>query len=319
MQKLPVVVAIPTRNEAENIATTVRSVIDHFAHVVVVDSDSTDDTRALAAAEGAEVLPYTWDGGYPKKKQWCLEHVHPRTDWILFLDGDETPSAELLAELRQLFTPPPGRTLRPAAFDIPLGYWFAGRRLRHGYTIVKRVLLDRTRCRFPEPDDLAAPGMGEQEGHYQPLADPVVRLRSPIEHRDLDPVRTWFERHNRYSDWEAWLEAHPVVREQIRQAKTRQGRLFHRAPLKPLVSFAYAYGWKRGFLDGRAGLDYALAMSFYRWQIGLKAREAAAGGPGGAGEPGAVSASSAPGGSRPRPVPAPARTPPAECRPPRRG
>ena len=39
------------------------------------------------------------------------------------------------------------------------------------------------------------------------------------------------------------------------------------------MSFAYAYVYKRGFLDGRAGLDYALAMSFYRWQIGLKARE----------------------------------------------
>ncbi|GHJ23867.1 hypothetical protein TPA0909_54810 [Streptomyces albus] len=273
---LPVVVVIPTRNEAENIAQTVRSVIGRFAHVVVVDSDSTDGTRDLAKAEGAEVVPYTWDGAYPKKKQWCLEHVHPETDWVLFLDGDETPSPQLLAEIRRVFDPPPGHRIRPAAFDIPLGYWFAGRRLRHGHTIVKRVLLDRTRCRFPEPDDLAAPGMGEQEGHYQPLADPVVRLTAPIEHQDLDPVRTWFERHNRYSDWEAWLEEHPAVREQIRQAKTRQGRLFHRAPLKPLVSFLYAYGLRRGFLDGRAGLDYALAMSFYRWQIGLKARELAA-------------------------------------------
>ena len=100
--------------------------------------------------------------------------------------------------------------MRPAAFDIPLGYWFAGRRLRHGYTIVKRALLDRTRCRFPEPDDLDAPGMGEQEGHYQPLAESVARLRAPIEHEDLDPVRTWFERHNRYSDWEAWLELNPA-------------------------------------------------------------------------------------------------------------
>ncbi|MDJ1133489.1 glycosyltransferase family 2 protein [Streptomyces iconiensis] len=274
MKKLPVVVAIPTKNEAENIATTVRSVIGHFEKVVVVDSDSTDDTRALAKAEGAEVMPYTWDGTYPKKKQWCLEHVYPDMDWLFFLDGDETPSDELLAEMRRLFAgATEGRTLRPAAFDIPLGYWFAGRRLRHGYTIVKRVLLDRTRCRFPEPDDLAAPGMGEQEGHYQPLAEPVVALSSPIEHRDLDPVRTWFERHNRYSDWEAWLERHPAVREQIRMAKTRQGRLFHKAPFKPLVSFGYAYVYKRGFLDGRAGFDYALAMSFYRWQIGLKTRE----------------------------------------------
>ncbi|RLL66546.1 glycosyltransferase family 2 protein [Streptomyces sp. Z26] len=276
MEKLPIVVAIPTKNEAENITTTVRSVVDHFESVVVVDSDSTDDTRALAEKAGAEVLPYVWDGRYPKKKQWCLEHVRPERDWLLFLDGDETPSPELLAELRRIFTVPPGRAVRPAAFDVPLGYWFGGRRLRHGHTIVKRALLDRTRSRFPEPDDLAAPGMGEQEGHYQPLVDEgatVARLRSPIEHRDLDPVRTWFDRHNRYSDWEAWLEHHPEVREQIRRAKTRQGQLFHRAPFKPLMSFGYAYVFRRGFLDGRAGLDYALAMSFYRWQIGLKARE----------------------------------------------
>lgn len=271
-RKLPIVVAIPTRNEERNITGTVRSVVDHFADVVVVDSASTDATQTLAKAAGAEVVPYTWNGRYPKKKQWCLEHVRPDIDWLLFLDGDETPSPALLAELRWIFLD--GRRVRPAAFDVPLGYWFAGRRLRHGHTIVKRALVDRTRCRFPEPDDLAAPGMGEQEGHYQPLASgPVHRLRAPIEHHDLDPVRTWFDRHNRYSDWEAWLARHPRVREQIRLAKTRQGQLFHRAPLQPLVSFAYAYVYRRGFLDGRAGLDYALALSFYRWQIGLKARE----------------------------------------------
>ncbi|MGP3969046.1 glycosyltransferase family 2 protein [Streptomyces sp. 6N223] len=271
MPRLPIVVIIPTRNEAANITGAVRSVIDHVTAVVVVDSDSTDDTRLLAKAAGAEVVPYEWDGRYPKKKQWCLENVRTETDWVLFLDGDETASGALLAELCRIFLD--GRRVRPAAFDIPLGYWFAGRRLRHGHTIVKRALVDRTRVRFPEPDDLDAPGMGEQEGHYQPLADPVFRLRTPIEHRDLDPVRTWFERHNRYSDWEAWLEGRPEVRERIRTAKTRQGRLFHRAPLKPLLSFAYAYVCRCGFLDGRAGLDYALAMSFYRWQIGLKARE----------------------------------------------
>lgn len=269
---LPLVVAIPTKNEAENIARTVASVIDHVAAVVVVDSHSTDDTCAIAAAGGAEVVAYAWDGRYPKKKQWCLEQVRPDIPWLLFLDGDETPSPELLAELRTVFADGPPQA---AAFDIPLGYWFAGRRLRHGYTIVKRALLDRTRCHFPEVGDLDAPGMGEQEGHYQPVAQSVRRLRSPIEHEDLDPVRTWFERHNRYSDWEAWLEVHPEVKEQIRKVKSRQGQIFHKAPFKPLLSFAYAYVYKRGFLDGRAGFDYALAMSFYRWQIAMKSREAA--------------------------------------------
>ena len=27
-------------------------------------------------------------------------------------------------------------------------------------------------------------------------------------------MATWFDRHNRYSDWEAWLELNPEVREQ---------------------------------------------------------------------------------------------------------
>ncbi|NUP43185.1 MAG: glycosyltransferase family 2 protein [Streptomyces sp.] len=270
MDALPLVVVIPTKNEAENIARTVSSVIDHVRAVVVVDSHSTDDTCKIAAELGAETVEYAWDGRYPKKKQWCLDHVRTDVPWVLFLDGDETPSPELLGELRSVFAAGPPSV---AAFDIPLGYWFAGRRLRHGYTIVKRALMDRTRCRFPEVGDLDAPGMGEQEGHYQPVAESAARLRSPIEHEDLDPVRTWFERHNRYSDWEAWLEVHPEVKEQIRRVKTRQGQLFHRMPFKPLVSFGYAYVYRRGFLDGRAGLDYALAMSFYRWQIGLKTRE----------------------------------------------
>ncbi|MBD0740198.1 glycosyltransferase family 2 protein [Streptomyces sp. CBMA29] len=270
MSKLPIVVAIPTKNEAENIARTVSSVIDHVEAVVVVDSASTDGTCKIAEGLGAEIVEYAWDGKYPKKKQWCLDHVRTEIPWLLFLDGDETPSPELLAELKAAFAAGPPSV---AAFDIPLGYWFAGRRLRHGYTIVKRALLDRTRCRFPEVGDLEAPGMGEQEGHYQPVAPSAARLRSPIEHEDLDPVRTWFERHNRYSDWEAWLELNPQVKEEIRQVKTRQGQLFHKAPFKPLVSFTYAYVYKRGFLDGRAGFDYALAMSFYRWQIGLKTRE----------------------------------------------
>jgi glycosyltransferase involved in cell wall biosynthesis len=269
--RLPVVVAIPVKNEAENIATAVSSVIDHFQAVVVVDSASTDATREIAGELGAEVVAYEWNRRYPKKKQWCSDNVHPEIPWILHLDGDEVPTPELIAELREIFAKP----VTAAAFDIPLRYWFAGRPLRHGHKVVKRALLDRTRSRYPEVDDLDAPGITEVEGHYQPAVDgPVVRLRGALEHRDLDPVRTWFDRHNKYSDWEAWLEHHPEARAQVRGLKTRQGRLFQKVPFKPLAFFTYGYLARGGFLDGRAGFDYALALSLYRWQIGVKTREA---------------------------------------------
>ena len=270
---LPLVVAIPTKNEAENIARTVASVVDHVAAVVVVDSHSTDDTCAIAAAGGAEVVAYTWDGRYPKKKQWCLEHVRPDIPWLLFLDGDETPSPELLAELRAVFADGPPRA---AAFDIPLGYWFAGRRLRHGYTIVKRALLDRTRCHFPEVGDLDGTAWANRRattsrwrrpcGGCAPPSSTRTSTRSAPGSSGTTATRTgrrgW--RSNRGEG------ADPRV-------KSRQGQIFHKAPFKPLLSFAYAYVYKRGFLDGRAGFDYALAMSFYRWQIALKSREAARG------------------------------------------
>jgi hypothetical protein len=144
----------------------------------------------------------------------------------------------------------------------------------HGHRVVKRCLLDRRRCRFDEIDDLSAPGMGELEGHYQPVADGrTTVLRSRLLHDDQDPVRTWFDRHNRYSDWEAYLRTNPAIKSQAARRRSAQGRLFDLVPFKPLAFFVYAYFVKSGFLDGRPGLDYALALSSYYWQIDLKVRE----------------------------------------------
>jgi len=116
--------------------------------------------------------------------------------------------------------------------------------------------------------------MGEQEGHYQPVtAHPVGRLKHRLRHADLDPLSSWFARHNRYSDWEAYLRADPAVRDEVARLRSRQGRLFDRIPGKPLLFFLYCYVLRGGFLDGRAGLDYAMALAFYYWQVSLKTRE----------------------------------------------
>jgi hypothetical protein len=49
--------------------------------------------------------------------------------------------------------------------------------------------------------------------------------------------------------------------------------LFDRVPFKPAAFFAYSYVIRAGFLDGRAGFDYAMALAMYYWQIGVKYRE----------------------------------------------
>ena len=57
--------------------------------MVVIDSVITDATDAVAAAHGAEVTSFLWNGHFPKKRTWFLRHHTPSTEWVLFLDADE--------------------------------------------------------------------------------------------------------------------------------------------------------------------------------------------------------------------------------------
>lgn len=268
---LPVSVLVQTKNEAVGIGACLAS-LKQFDEVIVVDSASTDGTADVAAGMGVEVINFVWNGHYPKKKQWQLDNVATRNEWILFLDADETPSQLLVAELEKLFSAGPGS--RTAAVDIDLDYVFAGRMLKHGHRVTKRALVRRDRVAFVPVDDLAVPGMGELEGHYQPVVEgSTVRAKGRILHNDLDPVSSWFQRHNRYSDWEAHLRFNATLSTSVRRNRTLKGRVFDAMPAKPLVFFLYGYVVRAGFLDGRAGFDYAFALAAYYWQIGLKYRE----------------------------------------------
>ena len=249
MTSLPITVLIQTKNEEQSIAACIRSVAA-FSEVITVDSNSSDRTAQIAAENGSAVAVFTWDGRYPKKKQWQLDNLATKNRWVLFLDADERVTPNMVAELARLFSK---EQIEHAAFDAEL---------------------NRERARFLPINDIASQGMGELEGHYQPMIDGTIgTLRSHLIHMDLDPVRTWFDRHNKYSDWEAFLRTNPEVRSNVAAMRSAQGRAFDAIPGKPALFFAYAYLFRRGFLDGRAGLDYAIALSTYYWQIGVKVRE----------------------------------------------
>ena len=270
MTKIPVSVLVQTKNEEKGILSCLAALKD-FDEVIVVDSNSTDRTAELARTAGAAVVNFTWDGKFPQKKQWQLTRVETRNEWLLMLDADEYPTPELVRELGAIAENPAEARV---AFDLPVAYHFSGAALRYGHRVVKRSFLRRGRNSFSNIDLLNLPGMGEVEAHYQPVpSGPVGRTIALLVHHDIDPVRTWFDRHNRYSDWEAHIRINPGTRSSVRGSKSSQGRRFDAVPFKPLVFFVYSYVLRRGFLDGRAGFDYALALSTYYWQIGLKSRE----------------------------------------------
>ena len=271
MSKVPATVVILTKNEEASLPSCLAAVED-FDEIVVVDSHSDDRTVEIAAGAGARVVRFSWDGRYPKKKQWSLENASGGHDWVLMLDADERPSPTLVRELRALLADP-GALAEVGAVDIPLEYQWQGRRLRFGHRVTKRALVHRQRVSFPVVDDLAVTNMWEVEGHYQPQTAWAVRpAHGRLLHHDEDPLYGWFARHNRYSDWEAHLRAASMVGD-VARLRSAKGRRFASMPGKPLIFFLYAYVLRAGFLDGRAGFDYAVAQAFYYWQIDVKTRE----------------------------------------------
>jgi glycosyltransferase involved in cell wall biosynthesis len=267
---IPVSVVVMTKNEEANIAACL-STLQDFAEVFVVDSRSTDETPSLAQALGARVVEFDWNGRYPKKKQWALENLPFSHDWVLYLDADEAIPTELADEIRDELQSGP----RHAGYFVELDYRFLGRTLRHGQHVRKLILFDRACGHFAEYDDLDATNMWEVEGHYQPRVDGSVgELKTSLVHDDHDSLFHYFERHNRYSDWEAVVRAKGSPTNGT-QRWPRPKAVFNALPFKPLAFFFHSYVIRLGFLDGRSGFHYALAKAFYYWQIRVKQIELA--------------------------------------------
>jgi len=79
---VPITVLIAAKNEACNIRQCLRS-LQWADQVCVVDSQSTDETIDIAVDEGADVFQFHYDGGWPKKRNWALENLPIRNEWVL--------------------------------------------------------------------------------------------------------------------------------------------------------------------------------------------------------------------------------------------
>ncbi|MCB9990643.1 MAG: glycosyltransferase family 2 protein [Rhodospirillales bacterium] len=262
--KIPVSVIVTTLNEAANIRRCLEALCA-FDDVIVVDSGSTDGTQALAEAAGAKVIPFAWGGRYPKKRQWCLDTLSLMHEWVFFVDADEVVTPALVEEIRQQFKTPPAE----AGFFVRGRYVIGGRALRHGLHNNKLCLLDRRRMMFPVIDDLDLPGMGEIEGHYQPVLkpgyaqDPIGQIRAPLLHHSYE--QGWEARHKRYAAWEIAMnrkQSWPADPVRWRQALKQ---IFRALPGRPVIAFLHCYILKLGFLEGKAGIWFAASrFRYYR-------------------------------------------------------
>lgn len=259
--KIRVSVLISARNEEMRLAACL-SALQNFDEVIVIDSASTDGTAIIAQSLGARVVPFTWNGQYPKKRQWCLDYLMLAHDWIFFVDADEIVTPELIKDIRTIFENGPAHD----GYFVDGLYVINDRVLKYGLRNSKLVLFNRHKFKFPVVNDLDIPGMGEMEGHYQPLpvsGATIGSLSNPILHYAYDSGENWESRHRRYAQWEAGMNARNAWPGDPISYRQRWKRIFRALPCRSLIAFLHSYIMKFGFLDGRAGFD--LAHDRYRY------------------------------------------------------
>lgn len=88
------------KDEAENLPAWLESVKSFADEIIVVDTGSQDDTRAIAEAGGARVCDFAWIGDFAAAKNFAIEQA--TGNWIVFPDADEIFSVDSRAKIRPL-------------------------------------------------------------------------------------------------------------------------------------------------------------------------------------------------------------------------
>ena len=246
---LPLSVVIITLNESRNIGRCLESVQGLADEIVVVDSQSTDDTAAIAERLGARVVlqPFL---GYGAQKNFANQQASH--DWILSLDADEALSPELrqsvLAWKEQL---PEHTAYRCNRLTNYCGAW-----IRHcgWYPDTKVRLFDRNTGAWKSET---------LHEFWQPHAAeaPIGKISGDLLHYSFYTLNDHIRQIDRYTELAA----------QERAAKGKSYSRF-RIWFGPKWTFLSCYIFRLGFLDGYPGYVVCRYNAYYTFMKYTKTR-----------------------------------------------
>lgn len=219
-------IIIIAKNEEKNLVRSLTAV-QGMGEIILVDSGSTDNTRAVAERFGAQVFDMGWNGFGPAKK---FAQEKANGSWILSIDADEVVTAPLREEILTVV----GSDNAKAGYEITRLTNFMGKWIYHSGWYPDYVLrLFRREAGFFS-DSLVHESVT--------VSGPVGRLNNTLLHYSYPDISVYLRKLDRYTSLGA---------EELR----RQGREFHihNLLLKPPASFFRHYLTGAGFLDGLEG------------------------------------------------------------------
>jgi glycosyltransferase involved in cell wall biosynthesis len=229
-------VTIITRNEADQIGGALESAA-WADELIVVDSESTDDTAAIARRFTDRVVVRTWPG-YIAQKNYAASLAS--NDWIFSLDADERITPALATEIKSaLATEPAHAGFRMPRMTHHLGRWV---RTTDWYPDPQLRLYDRRRATWT----------GRYVHESVSPSGSVGNFREHLQHYPYRDVGEHLDTINRYTEYSA---------RQMYENGRRAGWL--QIATYPAAAFLRNYIAKGGFREGVPGLIISSMNAYY--------------------------------------------------------
>jgi glycosyltransferase involved in cell wall biosynthesis len=233
-------VIIITKNEAHSIQACLESV-SWADEIIVVDSESEDQTVSICENYGAKVFEQEWLG-FGKQKNYALSKA--KGDWILSVDADERVTSALEIEIKQKIA----TSSKNVAWNIPRLSSLCGKYIQYCGWRPDNVtrLFKRGYGRFS--DDIV---------HEKLIVNGKTGLlKNHLLHESIENIEALLSKMNQYTSAGA-----SMLYEQNKSTSLTK------AILKAIWAFFRCYVLRRGFLDGREGFIISVSMaesSYYR-------------------------------------------------------
>ena len=246
MHKISVVII--ALNEEDRLPRTLDAV-SWCDEILVVDSGSSDRTVEICRRyPNCRVIVHAFTGYGPQKRFAVSEARH---DWILSLDADEVPDAELLSATRAALAGDVGDT---AGFYLRRSLVFMDRVFQHGRESRERHLrlFDRRKGNFS--DALV---------HERVRVDgPTAELAGRLLHLSYRNLEDYFQKSNRYTSLSA-------ARMHADGRRVAPVALILAGPFRFLQSYLINGNWRNGI----PGLVWSVLAAYYKTVRFLKLLE----------------------------------------------
>jgi glycosyltransferase involved in cell wall biosynthesis len=230
-------VTIITFNEEKNILAALESV-KWASEIIIIDSESTDDTLKIARQFTEKVIINPWPG-YALQKQFATEKAS--NEWVLSLDADERVTQALAEEIQKIIQDPNNQY---DGFYISRQNYYLNQPIYHsGWSPDYQLRLYKK-------------NKGNWKGNFVHesvnLNGKVGKLKGKLDHYSINSLAYHHERLNRYTT----LAANELC---SKGKKAKSTDLLFR----PIIAAFRSYIWRLGFLDGLAGIVIAYFAAYY--------------------------------------------------------